>query len=140
VNLESETKDEAFEELVETISALHPELNREEMLEALTTREKQMNTAVVPGVAVPHGYCHAVNGIVGVIGISRAGIEYDTGKQEPVHCIFMVLMGRSHREEHLHVLGKLLNLFNSQALPKMQAAKSAQDVYDILRRFDQSDG
>ena len=137
LNLESETKDETFEELIEIIIALHPELNRQDMLEAITMREKQMNTAVAPGVAIPHGYCHTLNGIVGAIGISRAGV-YDTEMREMVHCIFMVLMSYERREKHLSVLSKLSKLLNLQTLSEMQAAKSAQELNDILCRFEQS--
>jgi mannitol/fructose-specific phosphotransferase system IIA component (Ntr-type) len=139
LNLESETKDEAFRELVETISAQHPELNRQEMLEAITTRENQMNTAIAPGVAMPHGYCRSFNGIVGVIGISEAGIEYDEEEHEIAHCIFMVLMGRAASKEHLGILSKLSNLLNSKELSKIRSAKCAQEVHDILCRFEQSD-
>lgn len=138
LNLESETKDETFEELIEIIIALHPELNRQDMLEAITMREKQMNTVVAPGVAIPHGYCHTLSGIVGAIGISRAGIEYDMEAQETVHCIFMVLMSYERREKHLSVLSKLSKLLNLQTLSEMQAAKSAQELNDILCRFEQS--
>ncbi|MDR1399521.1 MAG: PTS sugar transporter subunit IIA [Treponema sp.] len=138
LNLESETKDETFEELVETIIELRPELNRQELLEAITMRENQMNTAVAPGVAIPHGYCHTLGGIVGAIGISRTGIEYDTEAREMVHCIFMVLMSYERREKHLAVLSKLLKLLNSETLTEMQSAKSAQEINDILCRFEQS--
>jgi mannitol/fructose-specific phosphotransferase system IIA component (Ntr-type) len=109
------------------------------MLEAVTTRENHMNTAVAPGVAMPHGYCHTLKGIVGVIGISRAGNENDTEEREAVHCIFMVLMGHECREKHLSVLSKLLHLLDPQVISEMQAAKSSQDVHDILRRFEQTD-
>jgi mannitol/fructose-specific phosphotransferase system IIA component (Ntr-type) len=137
LNLESETKDGTFEELVETIIALHPELNRHDLLEAITMREKQMNTAVAPGMAIPHGYCHTLSGIVGAIGISRAGIEYDTEARETVHCIFMVLMSYERREKHLEVLSKLLKLLNSQTISEMQAAKSPEELNNMLRCFEQ---
>ncbi|MDR2537291.1 MAG: PTS sugar transporter subunit IIA [Treponema sp.] len=137
LNLESETKDEVFEELVATITAQHPELNHQDLLEAITTRESQMNTAVAPGIAIPHGYCHTLNGIVGVVGISRAGIEYDTEMKETVHYIFMVLMSCDHREKHLTFLSKLLKLLDPQMLSEIQEAKSAQDFHNILCRFEQ---
>jgi PTS system fructose-specific IIC component/PTS system nitrogen regulatory IIA component len=135
LELESETKDEAFEELIETLLALHPELNRQEVREAILMRENKMNTAIIPGIAVPHGCCPALNGIVGVIGISRAGIAYDTEDRQPVHCIFMVLMGASCREKHLRVLSHLLNLLNPQVFSEIMAAQSVQEIHNILRRF-----
>jgi mannitol/fructose-specific phosphotransferase system IIA component (Ntr-type) len=136
LNLESETKDEAFEELTEVITTLHPELDRRAVLNSITARENLMNTAVMPDVALPHGYYENLKGIVGVIGVSHAGIAYET--EQVVHCIFMMLMGGVEHERHLRVLSGVLNLCNSRAFSEITAAQSGQEVSDILRRFDQT--
>jgi hypothetical protein len=77
-------------------------------------------------------------GTVGVIGISPPGIDYDT--EELVHCIFLVLMGDEHRGEHLSLLSSIVTLLTSPGLSKMRAAKCAEDVHDVLCRFDQAHG
>jgi mannitol/fructose-specific phosphotransferase system IIA component (Ntr-type) len=133
LDLESKTKNGVFEELVGTIAGLYPGYDREEMLGAVLARENRMNTAVLPGIAVPHGYCNAVGGIVGAVGFSRAGIEY--GSPGPVHAVFMLLLDNFSRERHLQVLSRLLRLFNSEALAMIETAKSPQEVYDILHHF-----
>jgi mannitol/fructose-specific phosphotransferase system IIA component (Ntr-type) len=133
VNLESKTKHEAFEELVETIIAAYPKFNRQELIDAILTRENQMSTAIMPGVAVPHGYCAAVNGIIGALGFSRTGIDYDC--HEPVHSIVMLLMDNASPERHLRVLSRLLDLLNSSAFAAIQPVKGPREVYDLLSRF-----
>jgi mannitol/fructose-specific phosphotransferase system IIA component (Ntr-type) len=133
LDLESETKGEVFEELVETIAVIYPEFDRQEMFDAVISRENQMNTAILPGIATPHGYCDAVGGVVGAMGFSRTGIEY--GSSEPVHTVFMLLMDRSSREYHLGVLSRLLKLLNSESFAVIQAAENPKEVYDILRGF-----
>jgi mannitol/fructose-specific phosphotransferase system IIA component (Ntr-type) len=135
LNLESSTKYEAFWELIDTISLFCPQLDRKEMYEAVAAREKQLNTAIMPGIAVPHGYCRTLSGIVGAIGISRTGIAYDENGGKPVHCIFMILMGEADREKHLRILSRLLNLIQSQDISKIQSAKNVQEIRDILCRF-----
>jgi mannitol/fructose-specific phosphotransferase system IIA component (Ntr-type) len=133
LDLESKTKDEVFEELIETIAGPHPEYDRQEMLDAVISRENRMNTVVLPGIAVPHGYYNAVKGIAGAMGFSRAGIDY--GGPGPVHSIFMLLMDQASREHHLRVLSRLLDLFNSESFAVIQAAGNSLEVYDILNRF-----
>jgi mannitol/fructose-specific phosphotransferase system IIA component (Ntr-type) len=133
LDLESKTRDEVFGELVETIVVSHPEFDREEMLEAVISRENRMNTAILPGVAVPHGYCNAVNGIIGAMGFSRAGIDYDS--PDSVHSVFMILMDGSSRERHLGALSRLLALLNSEFFAVIRSAESPQEVYNVLRRF-----
>jgi mannitol/fructose-specific phosphotransferase system IIA component (Ntr-type) len=131
--LEGRTKNEVFEELIGTIAGLYPEYDRGEMLGAVIAREDRMNTAVLPGIAVPHGYCDAVGGIIGAAGFSRTGIEY--GSPEPVHSVFMLIPDNFSRERHLRVLSRLLELFNSQSLAMIETAGSPREVYDILYRF-----
>jgi mannitol/fructose-specific phosphotransferase system IIA component (Ntr-type) len=133
LDLEGETKDQVFEELVETIAVMHPEFDRQEMFDAVISRESRMNTAILPGIATPHGYCDAVGGVIGAMGFSRAGIEY--GSLEPVHSVFMLLMDKSSREYHLRVLSRLLKLLNSESFAVIQEAENPQEVYEILRCF-----
>jgi mannitol/fructose-specific phosphotransferase system IIA component (Ntr-type) len=133
LELESKTRDEVFEELIEAITGLYPEYDRQEMLKAVITRENRMNTVVLPGIAVPHGYCNGIDGITGARGFSRGGIEY--GGLEPVYSVFMLLMDELSRERHLRVLSRLLDLFNSESFAVIQAAGSPQEVYEVLHRF-----
>jgi mannitol/fructose-specific phosphotransferase system IIA component (Ntr-type) len=133
LDLAGKTRDEVFEELIETITGLHTEYDRQKMLDAVTSRESRMNTAILPGIAVPHGYSSAVAGIIGAMGFSRAGIDY--GGPEPVHSVFLLLMDESSREHHLRVLSRLLELLNSEYFARILAAESPQEVYEILYRF-----
>jgi mannitol/fructose-specific phosphotransferase system IIA component (Ntr-type) len=133
LDLESETKDQVFEELIDVIAGSRPDYERRQMLDAVILRENLMNTAILPGVAVPHGYYSAVRGVVGALGFSRAGIEY--GSHEPVHAVFMLFMDKLSQERHLGVLSRLLELLNSKSFPAIQAAENPREVYDILCRF-----
>ncbi|MDR1232533.1 MAG: PTS sugar transporter subunit IIA [Spirochaetaceae bacterium] len=135
LDLESDTKAAVFTELIETMAAVHPELNKTEMLSAVMYRENKMNTAIAAGVAVPHGYYSGTDKIIGAIGISKNGIDYGTTDNKPVHFIFLLLMGDAVREEHLRILNRVLSLINSGALPSLQTAKDVREVYDILSRF-----
>jgi mannitol/fructose-specific phosphotransferase system IIA component (Ntr-type) len=136
LNLAGKTKEAAFSELVEAIADVHPELNRDEMLAVVQDRENKLNTSIVSGVAVPHGYYPGAGGVVGAIGISPAGIEYDAPDHKPVHFVFLIVMGEAFRENHLQVLSRILSLIKSEALTTIQAAKNHQEVQDILSRFN----
>ncbi|MDR3115104.1 MAG: PTS sugar transporter subunit IIA [Treponema sp.] len=133
LDLESKTKDAVFAELIETIALQYPEYDRDEMLKAVISRENRMNTAILAGIAVPHGYCNVVGGIVGAMGFSRAGIEY--GSLKPVHIVVMLLMDNLSREYHLWVLSRLLALLTSKSFAAIQPAKSLQAVQDLLDHF-----
>ncbi|MDR3247224.1 MAG: PTS sugar transporter subunit IIA [Treponema sp.] len=134
-DLKSTAKPEVFKELIETIIAVHPELDREEMFAVVNERENKMTTSVIPGVAVPHGCYPGISDVIGAIGISRTGIAYNGDDNKPVYCVFLLLMGEESREKHLHVLNKVFTVLNTPALARIRAANSPQEVYDIMCRF-----
>lgn len=135
LNLESKTKEEAFRELIEVIGTVHPEFDRDTILSAIQEREKKLNTSIVPGVAIPHGYYPGTSLIFGALGISQTGIEYRALDQKPVHCIFLLVMGENTRENHLRVLNRVMTLVNSEGLNLLQNASSPQEIYDLLSQI-----
>ena len=154
LNLEATTKADVFAELIETIAVSDSEFDRQALLEAVKLRESKMNTNILPGVAVPHGYCPNVNGIIGAMGFSKQGIEFDGAGQEPllpstnqkisgvelpvgnrVHLFFLLIMDESSREQHLHVLSRLLDFLNSTAFSGIQKAKTPNELYGLLCRY-----
>jgi len=145
LNLEGITKTDVFEELIGTFAGSYPEYNSKELLKAVNLRENKMNTVILPGVAVPHGYCTTIDGIMGAIGFSPAGIEYNSPVQkpvpgeaflrQPVHLFFMLFMDESSQEKHLLVLSRLMDLFNSDAFARIRSMEAPGEVYDLLRCF-----
>ena len=135
LRLEATTKADVFGELIEIITISGSEFDRQELLDAVTLRESKMNTNILPGIAVPHGYSAAVPGIIGALGFSPAGIEYDTNDRKPVHLFFMLLMDETPREQHLQALSRLLNMLNSTAVSGIRGYETHQEVYDLLCRF-----
>jgi PTS system fructose-specific IIC component/PTS system nitrogen regulatory IIA component len=137
VNLESEEKDELFEEMVQSIHVAFPEVDREEALTALREREKLMSTGIVHGIAVPHGTCASVKGCVGALGISRGGIDYNSLDGAPVNIVFMLLCGTKDNELHLEVLKKIAEVLkNPEFAANLFDKTSAEDVFDALCAAD----
>ncbi|MDR1785040.1 MAG: PTS sugar transporter subunit IIA, partial [Spirochaetaceae bacterium] len=131
--LKGTTKDACFEELVERISAARPDLDKEKMLAAVKDREAKMGTSVMAGIAVPHGYYRGFNGIVGAIGFSRGGIDYQAADNRPVHLVFLLVLGEEARERHLLVLGELLEFLESEGASRIRGARNPRDVLNTFR-------
>jgi len=135
LNLESTTKNEVFEELINTIAIPESKFDSRELFEAVTLRESKMNTIIMPGIAVPHGYCSSVRGIIGAMGFSMGGVEYDSKDRSPVHIFVMLLMDESSQEQHLQVLSRLLELINSASFAAIRKAATPEEVYALLGRY-----
>ena len=135
LHLESKTKDEAFIELIEAIVSAHPDFDINSILGAVKDREQKMGTAIGSGAAIPHGYYQGTRRVVGAIGISQTGIDYDAPDDKPVHLVFMLIIGQPAQEEHLRVLNQVFSLVKSDAPSLIQQAKNPREVHEILARF-----
>ena len=137
IDLQSEDKDEVFEELVEEMVNAHPDLDRVAALSAVQEREKKMSTGIMSGIAVPHGKTDAVTEVHGAIGISRAGIDYEALDGKPVHLIFMLLSSPDSSELHLRVLKRLARLLeNTKFYNALLEQKSSEAVYDLVCKYE----
>jgi PTS system fructose-specific IIC component/PTS system nitrogen regulatory IIA component len=96
-----------------------------------------MSTGIKTGIALPHGKTDAVRGICGAMGLSKAGIDYDSLDGEPVHLIILLISSKADSELHLKTLKKIAGLleshdFFSQALE----ADNPEKVYGVLKHFE----
>jgi PTS system fructose-specific IIC component/PTS system nitrogen regulatory IIA component len=138
--LEGEDKEEVFEEMVSHFCTVIKSDKREEILAALRERETKMSTGVHPGIAIPHGKTAAVSRSFGVMGISRKGIDYEALDGKPVYLVFMELAPPVEAEKHLHLLRRIAELLrNRDFYDDCLAAKSPKEVYEVLKRYEDTD-
>ena len=137
VNLESEYKDEVFEELVEKVVALKPNLNRQNILNAILERESLMSTGIKEGIAVPHGKLDEIDEVMGVVGISKSGIDYEALDNKPVHLVFLLLSSKNNAEFHLRVLRHLSTVIEANGfVAELMEQTDADGVYQIICKYD----
>lgn len=137
VNLESESKDEVFEELIEELVAVQGGIDRRKVLGAIRSRESLMSTGIMHGIAIPHGKTDAVSGVKGVIGISRNGIAYESLDKAPVYVVFLLVSSPEDSECHLQALKRLaIVLEDPSFFESLLAQQTPQGVYDTLCKYE----
>lgn len=137
VGLESEDKDEVFEELVDYFCQAQRCDEREDILAALKERELKMSTGIRKGIAVPHGQTDVVERMYGVLGISKRGIEYDALDGEPVYLVFMILAPHKDSERHLRLLKRLTQLLdNGEFFRDLMVQKDAQGASGLIKKYE----
>lgn len=100
------------------------------VLEELVEREKMLPTSVGKGIAIPHCKSDAVKTSKLFLYRLQENIEWDT--DEEVSLVFAILTN-SANSDHLSILAKLSrNLLKEAFLEKVKAAKSPEEVYEIL--------
>jgi len=130
--LESEDKDELFEEMID-ILVRNRGYEREAVLKAIREREEKMSTGIGQNIAIPHGKTDAVDGLVGVIGTSREGIDYESLDDEAVHVVFMLLAPFDSAGPHIKALQRIAVLMKDRGFYKrLIECGSPQDLFQML--------
>lgn len=141
IGLESTDKDELFEEMVDTISRSEGrQFPSATVLSALHERENKMSTGIKKGIALPHCKTDAIDGLIGAIGLSRTGIEYESLDGEPVFLVCMIISSNKETEMHLQALKGLAEILNdSEYCKELFAADTPEKVFNILKEFESMD-
>jgi Kef-type K+ transport system membrane component KefB/mannitol/fructose-specific phosphotransferase system IIA component (Ntr-type) len=129
-----QTLDYLAEFMVKTHKADH--INLQALKKSLTEREQDITTGIGNNLAIPHAVIEKGPQIIGVIGISRAGIEFESLDGKPVHIIFMIATPKENFDrQHLQVLANVAKLFGHHKDIKSQLIKcrSAAEVYEVLQ-------
>lgn len=139
IGLESESKDELFEELVDVyVAAKRDFSDRAAILASIQEREALMSTGIKKGIAVPHGKTTAVSGVQGVLGVSRKGIDYDSLDGQPVYLVFLLLSSPDISDNHLRVLKKLAVLLENPAFEaELAQATNPEGAFQVLKRYEE---
>lgn len=139
-DLKGNSKEEVIQELVDILvktNALDKK-NKKKVFEVLMAREALGSTAIGQGIAIPHGKCDSVKNIVGCLGISKEGINFDSLDGEPAHIFFLLVAPIDSAGPHLKALARISRLLKDKFI--RDSLRSVQDEKAILKIIQQEDG
>jgi nitrogen PTS system EIIA component len=138
IGLESEDKDELFEELVDMLAKEGGrDFPRSSVLAAVKQREDKMSTGIKKGIALPHGKAEGISGLCGALGVSRRGIEYSSLDGEPVYLVFMLVSSPKDSELHLAALKRLAVLLDDpEFYTDLLRSDSPERASQIIRNYE----
>jgi PTS system fructose-specific IIC component/PTS system nitrogen regulatory IIA component len=136
--LEAEDKAEVFEELVDLLVTQYHTDSRDEILEAIRRREEKMSTGIKKGIAIPHAKTKFTRGVIGVLGVSDHGIDYESLDGEPVRILFLLVSSEEDAATHLAVLKKIALLVENDSFSReVIGAGSPEKVNRIIKKYEE---
>ncbi len=138
-NLSAKNKDEALQELVNTIIKGGLKLDSAAVVEVLKQRENLGSTGIGDGIAIPHGKVPNLEKLVVAFGRSKEGIAFDSIDGKPVHLFFLLLAPENSAGQHLKALAKISKMLKVASFrEKLLEANSRGDLYKIIIDQDES--
>ena len=83
-----------------TTTKIRPE-NREAIVAVVKKRESSMSTGIGFGIGIPHASTDLIHEVVGALGRSKKGIEFDALDNQPVNLVVLFLVPQGQFQKHL---------------------------------------
>jgi len=137
--LKGKEKKEIIKELIDVLvqNRKIKEKDKEEVFKCVMEREKLGSTGVGLGIAIPHGRTAAVDKLIGALGISPEGVEFETLDGEPVHFVFLILSPLEATSDYLRAISRVARMFKDRFL--REALKNVSSVEEVVKILKQED-
>jgi fructose-specific phosphotransferase system IIA component len=116
IELQAENRWQAIDELIDQL-VIHHRIkaeHRNAIAESVRKRESSMSTGIGMSIGIPHASTHLVGEVVGAIGRSRNGVQFDALDGKPVKLVMLFLVPQGQFQKHLHTLANLAKLLHKQ--------------------------
>ena len=126
---------EAIDELVDTLVAngAIAKTDRDAVIDVVRTRENSMSTGIGYGIGIPHASTDLIENVVGALGRSKNGIDFEALDNQPVTLVVLFLVPHGQFQKHLHTLANIARqLHNSEFRTALENAEDAESIFQIL--------
>jgi PTS system nitrogen regulatory IIA component len=117
--------------------ARHRGLDPATLTHVLEERERLASTAIGDGIAIPHGKLETCGELVGALGRSTSGLEFDSIDGKPTHLVFMLVAPATSTGLHLKALARLSRLFRDALFrQRLIEAPDGAAMYKVISEED----
>ena len=138
--LAADERDSVIRELVQALAAQGavPRALVEEIVRAVIDREKNGSTGFGKGVAVPHVKHARIKKMVGTIGRSVGGIDFNALDHQPVYSVVLLLSPDNQPNQHLEAMNVVFSHLQRDTFRRfLRQAATPQAIGDLLDEADQ---
>ena len=105
---------QAIDELIDNLVAtgkIHPQ-HRDAIIAVVKKRESSMSTGIGFGIGIPHASTDLIEEVVGALGRSTPGVNFDALDNQPVKLVMLFLVPQGQFQKHLHTLASFAKILH----------------------------
>jgi len=132
-DLQAADRWQAIDELIGNLVAtgkIQPQ-HREAIAAVVKKRENSMSTGIGYGIGIPHASTDLIPEVVGALGRSSKGVNFDALDNQPVNLVMLFLVPQGQFQKHLHTLANIAKILHKAEF--RQALEQAGDAEAMLR-------
>ena len=127
---------EAIDELINNLvvtGKITPQ-NQEAIAAVVKKRESSMSTGIGFGIGIPHASTDLISEVVGALGRSTKGVNFDALDNQPVNLVMLFLVPQGQFQKHLHTLANIAKLLHKAEFRlALEQAPDANAMLQIVR-------
>ena len=135
-DLQAADRWQAIDELINTLVAtgkINPE-PREAITAVVRKRETSMSTGIGFGIGIPHASTDLIYEVVGALGRSKKGVDFNSLDNQPVHLVMLFLVPQGQFQKHLHTLANIAKMLHkSEFRQALEQAPDGDSMLQIIR-------
>jgi nitrogen PTS system EIIA component len=138
-DLSADDKPTVIRELVESLARAGSiaETDVQGIVAAIMKREELGSTGIGRGVAVPHTKHASVERLVGTVGVSVEGVDFNSLDGDKVNLLFLLVSPPDRPGDHLRALENISRQLRDDTFCRfLKQARSAHDIQQLLEEAD----
>ena len=138
-DLESEDKEGVIREMTAALveAGKISQEEYESIIKAILKREELGSTGIGRGVAVPHTKHPSVDKLIGTVGISVEGVDFNSLDGEKVQLLFLLISPPDRPGDHLRALENISRQLRDDTFCKfLKQSRSADEIWQLLEEAD----
>ena len=129
---------QAIDELIANLVAtgkIKPE-HSEAVTAVVKKRENSMSTGIGFGIGIPHASTDLITEVVGALGRSKRGIDFDALDNQPVKIVMLFLVPQGQFQKHLHTLANIAKMLHKADFhAALEQAPDAEAMLKAIKDF-----
>jgi PTS system fructose-specific IIA component/PTS system nitrogen regulatory IIA component len=138
-NLEADDKEGVIREITASLLKAGDiaEAEYESIVGAILKREELGSTGIGRGVAVPHTKHPSVERLVGTVGVSVEGVDFNSLDGEKVQLFFLLISPPDRPGDHLRALENISRQLRDDTFCRfLKQSKTGEDIHQLLEEAD----
>ena len=110
---------------------------KDDIIAAILKREELGSTGIGRGVAVPHTKHPSVQKLVGTVGVSSGGVDFNSLDGEKVQLFFLLVSPPERPGDHLRALENISRQLRDDTFCRfLKQSKSTEAIQELLQEAD----
>jgi len=132
--LSATDKEGIIDEMLNVLEASGDITDRDRARQAVLEREHTRTTGIGDGLALPHGKTGAASKLVMAVGVSPAGVDFNSIDGKPVQLVVMLIGPREQTGEQIQALARIARIMsNDQFRKKLISLDTSQRIFDAIK-------